>query len=974
MQKAKYYEHSSLWMVEILKSLGSFLKNQLEEHEPTHLMALESKGATLADLLLADYIHTEIPTIYSRALDFLPEEEMRRAKIMVLDDCFHSGSTLRKAVESVNESGAHAVPVGFFDYSSGEPDDGYDRDLYEATSFPEADHVSRTVPRRELQQFLQTVLVATRLPSSFGHLTFTAPCDGAQWARFVDELFETNRFVYYGTRGPSLCGSLILDDILPDQEWSVPPKVRFWFDRDSNRQPALTISPMAFPQGGLTTRDEHVRSTDEALRELVRSRSPDADKRDRYDAASFATRLACLRAVKQTLTNVGLRPVLDSKNFQRSFPTVHSELESLISSEYDNLSHHTMVAPTYGAPEPISFLPLSKQLKLDLREIYDSQPGPKKDKPSSGLTVSNILQRYGDHHPFTVHAAIDYCADFDYVAAFSLPDETRALRATELDTKYTAEVLAAYVVYSAAARDGRCPVWKLTKTFSVLGQAAEIPSLDSIIATTRKGPFGGMSMLLGFDGRIDTKGQSSDDLIGWEDFASDFWRTEGDGTEKKCLPTEDEQQVFEAILKDRRIDGYETALDACQFLFEVGGYPAGVLLSILPDQLGGTSYIAHGIDQLLQRTWTGLAGNVEDKRDDIERYCDGLEYKFDVLSDEATHQLDDTVLNGLERRASTLHRTRSTMAQAQAILGKAHPLRPVDQRVGQKLNPIYEALRQLADTSIQLSSAVVASSDESRIRAAAGALPCRSRRRTSRHGSIAVDVRYSHDETRCWLRALSASQDVSDVGLRSASDTESYPFHVAYDLRAERRAGVEKGNVPALDLHVHRTMANWFHAFGGAVNCVGPGDDLRYSVYPTPEAAFGAACWSMYFSQELSGIHPYYSGNPTLGMAIASGQSTVTDGVLAGGSETMSRIGHFLKGKDVADDIVGKVTTDPLCVVDPDTITDATKGLGDYIGEVTLRDDVQTTPELDEYLHGLKAVDFRRYVLDHPYPWEILEE
>lgn len=95
----------------LLPGFAEWVVEQIEHRQPDYLIPAETKGARLLDAALAfarEELGAQIstPILYGSALAYLPSEELRSARVMVVDDAVRSGSNLRRHSDHI---AAHGV-------------------------------------------------------------------------------------------------------------------------------------------------------------------------------------------------------------------------------------------------------------------------------------------------------------------------------------------------------------------------------------------------------------------------------------------------------------------------------------------------------------------------------------------------------------------------------------------------------------------------------------------------------------------------------------------------------------------------------------------------------------------------------------------------------------------------------------------------------------------------------------------------
>ncbi len=860
---------------------GEHINSLVRDKQIDILIPLESKGALLIDVACDNHeFPQDLSIIYPRALRYISKERLRASNILIVDDIFYTGKHLRRVYDQVVLYGALEKQlncVTFLDFSRGTKDEDYDG--YMHCMIKNNIVEGAVLERKETLLYLQKVLLERTMPSVYDHLTIQS--ENVSEDVFF-ELLRTyslkNRLLFYGKRGAFLACSVLIDDLFIG-DWDVPPKIRMWWHEESE---VLRITPVGFTSHGNSSL-LNVDIFNELRKVIVGAVKSEKDKDEaNYEAMILTARLMQIQVIKSDL----LRDVgsfeLDSKNIDYYYPDLNV---GTIASQYLEATSHNTLSRREEVIKDVGYNKAVTEVLRITKEVWEKQiTNLPKDRRSQGYTGSEIFSRLNSFGKVELHAALDYCFDFHFLAAFRRREGgkfSRCYRTTELSRNLLpAEIFGAAIIYSVQKPT---PEWLLNKAYPIIKNVNPQCIYGDQLAIT-KAYFGDIT-------RIKV---SEEDHTSWKEVETELWTLEeaGKGFHYKKREDGTADEIVEDIMNDPRLSGFRDTLDAVTFLLEEGGRKAGILLDILTSKAGGAQYICFNLSRLLS---TGCKRANEEVLKKHDWHFVGAQEKISLLL--SLFEEEDTLLQKLKRRCTKLTRTFNVRNQANKIVDAAKPFQS----------------RLLYDSLSIMHKGIAGAS------------------RAARNGNFngfseALKSLGIEDVPRATnlQRLLSMYSPILDNRLYAISG-QTFPwgyyeqytltegkesFYVlGYDLTGERRKHVAKGQeLTRFDHVVHKIIANWIIAFNGKLSTSGiNAGDLRFGFFGTIEEAIACSCWMLYHIEELmhTGLLPI--GSKAVGAVVTQGSIEV-DPVGGASATALDLSGHWLKGKIKQRDLIDAAT------------------------------------------------------------------
>jgi len=950
-------DHSSV--TRIISDFGKHLDNLIAKIKPDFIVPLETKGAILLELSLARIRHRlpkSLIIIYPRAFSYVPSERLKASRFLIIDDAVFSCNSLKEVHDSLIEKGVATGAIHFtalFDFTSGEPNKDYHSDIHDRISFPQKTYSG--VTRQEALAFIHDQILNERMPSTYDHLLFEASSVKPwQYSRILSRAAEKNRLLNYFRRGAFCASAILLEDLFPG-DWDFPPKLRLWYHPHLE---ILRVAPIASPmiKHPIAEADHNVGEIEALFLKSLGDRSDKAQLVARYDAKVFSARLQMLPYIYDLLNDAGVWPTLEKKHLLRYFPELGHKLieiaanviqgsEKPPSLPFNNLDKES--------ESVFAFLGTAKELLASLKEAYESQRElgiPRKDYKFMGYTGSELFERLSKYTREQIHAAIDYCFDMNYASAFLRSSDvlSRALRATEINPKYHhAEVYAATIIYSQSKPT---PAWLISKVFPIISNT-ESGNFDGIIVS-KKGPFGDYSEVI----------LSESSTRYWRDIPSDLWEKTGSDEDKdlKFKRKQEKEEEAAILSRDSRIASNRTPLEAALFLCNQLGYAGAVLLNITTGKYGGTDYIAHNLEKILD--YAISTDQISLKH--IKQHKEGALFKLELIN-ELYIEKENRLMRLTARCTRLGHLAPLAKAEAEAIVKRA--------RVFPE-NKLYEVLHELAHAIISMAE----SSRQNKKGQLVKELERLGYSEASKYGDQAKRILFNAIPfINNFIYALSCREC-------SQNHYSSYIYHaskaggdiryiLAYDLSGTRSVHAKKLeiNVEHIDQILHHIAENWIIALGGKLSKTETNSgDLRYGYFITFEDCLQAACWILYFTSQLSFVNKFVPPECAFGIAITRGSvDEDTRGNLS--SPTMNWTGHCLKGKLklISDEIAGKAgrvgrgySESPVQIIFWESFPRF------YAEALPITKETRSVTDSGEELI-IAALDFKAYLEKHPSPW-----
>ena len=871
-----------------IKCFGEHIKKIVEKNDINYLIPLETKGALLVDVACGDNntLPETLNIIYPRALRYIPTEDMAKSRILLVDDIFFSGNHLKRVYDRVQVHGGSPDNIhclALLDFSSGDRDIDYEGDMHDLIC--ENILPGFTLKRSETLLFLQKEILTRTMPSVYDHLTVEAQgVENDIYQTFLAILSDKNRLLHYGQRGAFQASSILLDDLFVG-EWDVPAKARLWYNPIKK---ILRITPVGFISGNsINQKINFSKCLCKAIVEPVKSTTAEAREEAEYEAGVLAGRLQQLILLKKLLYDLNLKFSLDNEHLDRYYPKLNvSRVITKILKEGSMVDLPT--CPEAQEDQGYSSA-ISAVLNLN-RQAWENQTiKNRKDRGQCGFTATEIFHKLSDYSAAALHAALDYCFDFHYLAVFRRKNATgfyRCYRTTEISGAYLPEeIYGAAIIYSIK---GPTPDWLINKVFPILRSTTPGHINDSHFVIT-KAYFGDITRIR----------QSEDSSYSWKDVQTELWDVEEFGGGVRYLKKEDlsVEKKISSLLDDPRISGFRDTLAAVIFLLENGGRNAGILLDILTPGYGGADYIVYNMEKLLSFGSRYPDNNISKS---IQWHGKGADEKLDIIFE--LFDNEDNLLTKLMRRSTRLHSTYLIQKQVEKVVKKA---RPFSSRI------LYDAIKILKSG---ISGAVIAANknDFHNFKLALNTIGIKSVERSRNPRNALAKISKTIYPILNALRGHTYYWQYYDQYVIQQRDR--FNFILGYDLTGERRKAVLDGEeLTRFDDELHKFIANWIIAFNGRLSTSGMNaGDLRFGFFQSLDEAINAGCWIIHHTEQLNHTKRFPIGPEALGLVITQGNFKV-DSIGNSSGQVLDMTGHWLKGKiierdkiDVASGKVGR--------------------------------------------------------------------
>lgn len=869
----------------LIEQFARHLEELIEHIQPNFIVPLETKGAILLEMCLSRIRHAlpaDLKIIYPRAFEYLKQEELRSGRFLIVDDTVFSCTTLMRVNESLTDKGASESQIymtALLDFTRGEPDQDYHEDVYRRILFPP--QATADVTKEEALEFIHDKILKERMPSTYDHLLFVG-MDVNQWQyeAILSSAADTNRLLDYGRRGAFLTSSILLEDLYPGA-WDFPPKLRLWYHPGDK---ILRVAPVASPRydDPLSFLTMLSASQIDEIEKTFLSNLGTNSERSRsvalFDARVYAARLQMVPYINLYLAQTGLPAKLEVTHLDRYFPGFGVALANMAES-FRPKQIETRIPDRHlsnGASiEPFGFLNVAKTLLTLLKDFYEAQSEEgvmRKDFRSRGFTGKELFERLSGYTREQVHAAIDYCFDMNYAAAFIRQNGqiARAMRATEIYPKRLhAEVYAATIIFTQRTPT---PAWMINKVFPIVANTGG-GIFDGIIVI-QKGPFGDYSQVV----------MSEASTLFWKEIPSDLWETTGDDDEKSLMfkPRVDKESEFAKISRDPRIAEYRTPLEAALFLMREFGRKGAILLNIITGEYGGTDYITYNLEMILKYS-------ISKEKTKLLLDKKGVTEKLKLIR--SLYEDRENLLTKLSRRCSRLGMLAPLAAAEAENIVKCAKIFPEKR--------LYDVLEELARLIIAMADSCQRGDREE----LSNNLLELGITRAEAYGENASQTLYrAMRHLSNWLYAISARSC-------SASHYKEHVFHgierasslyiLAYDLTAARHRHAESQGVEAARVvyALNTLVENWIIALGGRLSKTELNSgDLRYGFFTSFEDCLSAATWMFYHASQLPFVNRLFPRETPFGIALTKGAiHEDTRGNLS--ALTLDWTGHCLKGK-----------------------------------------------------------------------------
>lgn len=890
----------------VVQQFGTHIQELASSLHPEYIVPLETKGAILLEMSLSSIRHKMPPSlrvIYPRAFHYMRTESLRSSNFLIVDDAVFTCKSLSDVYRSLKDRGvpeSHIHMTAFLDFTCGEPNKDYHEDIYRRISFPRK--IPSSITRQEALHFVHNQIITERMPSTYDHLLFVGEdVNSWQYDGILSSAADDNRLLDYGRRGAFLTSSILLDDLYHGA-WDFPPKIRLWYHPGRR---VLRAAPIASPctdgslSGPRPQSDSRPSEIEHIFLSNLGSESEESRRHALYDAMVFSARLQIIPQVKAYLSAGQVTAHIERTHLDRYFPGASERLVA-IAENYEGQDSEDIVPPRplpgNAWVEPFGFLRAARALLGLLREAYEAQGASgvvRKDFSNQGFTGQEVLDKLRDYTHEHIHAAIDYCFDMNYVAAFlrRTGGLARAMRATETQPeRHHAEVYAATVIYSQSSPTS---AWLIAKVFPIVTNTGG-GTFDGIIVS-RKGPFGDYSKVI----------MSEVTDLYWRDIPSDLWETTGTDEEKglKFVRKPDKESEAGEISRDARIAAFRTPIEASLFLMKQFGRKGAVVLNITTGGYGGTEYITYNLEKILEQALSTdrIASEY------LRQHREGVAEKLSLIQN--LYDEKDNLLIRLARRCSRLSQLAPLAgAEAESIVrqAKVFPEKRLYSVLGELHSRIVSIVESCAHgDSTQLSSLL----------RSLGIQPLKIP--DTQGGGVRTLLFRASPALINWAYALGArdrgQRHYENHVFRDSVDAD-FQFILAYDLTGERKVHARniKVRVECIE-HILNVLAeNWIIALGGRLSKtdVNSGDS-RYGFFRTLPDCLTAAAWIVYNANQLSFVNRFVPRLNPYGMAITGGVvEEGRRGNLSG--RALDWTGHWLKGKlkQVQDEVASSAGRD----------------------------------------------------------------
>lgn|GEM_PF-4916945 len=445
----------------MLPGFAEWALEQIERWEPDYLVPAETKGARVLDAVLS-YGRNElgarvpIPVVYGSALSYLPPQELRTARMMIVEDGVRTGSNLGRhrdliagheveEIEAIACIGCGADPerrteVACFLHADPEL---YQRYVWQLTELvvarglpPEVDHFlfELQLPGRLAVSYPQ---LASEL-SHYGMLTI----DGPAWR--ADEIQSMTLHF------PRLPGA----EALPPESGDGAFKVRFFPDPANERVfvvpislPTLTMpgakpgvpAARGYATEAITRELGHV----PPISELLVERAFTLDPRTLFRAVSAGREVELMRGLADVLRDrlPGSSLRAQGEVFERLFgAAVGSDVAVLVAEKVSEVLGGLAQAPE-ALPEAESEPPLfldsdvetaTEGIARELKSLYDVASEDPEHDPATrvGLAMSELAALLPGKDPLLASRCVDFGLALTTLVPYidELPDADGVLR------------------------------------------------------------------------------------------------------------------------------------------------------------------------------------------------------------------------------------------------------------------------------------------------------------------------------------------------------------------------------------------------------------------------------------------------------------------------------------------------------------------------------------------------------------------
>ncbi len=830
-----------------VESLKYFLTEQISQRKIDFLIPLETKGA-----LIVDYVYSTLNTIpeypiilYLRSLEYLPLEVKLNSKFALFDDFVFSGRTLSNAykyMRSIQIPPENIHMLAFFKFESHDRGKDVLPEIISKTSVPQNTTYNK-LSQEGILNSVQKLALDQKIPASYDNLHWDIKIDNEKYTELMKDLSLSSWYVYYGKRGRFDASVLIVDPSHKNGFDSFS-KIRFWYDSITSN---LVVSPIAYPSVKKSTvNNEIISFTELLLPENVTTKQYNFCE---YQARAIVEQIKLHGYLIPYYTKYSLTAILNKKHINRYYGPRASTLINYIQEKMITVDELKMPKDENGIGERIDFYWITLEIMHILGKVYWLQKSPR--KKSKGFSASEILKLFLNlSSKEAIHAAIDYCADMNFIATFydwkgNYPK--RCFRLTENGEAESGrndgqskvklsyfEKLGALII--SKTKNKKAYWWMLEKIPALLIKRFKFP-LPNIEAT--KSFFGDTSKL-----KVE---ETNKYFLHWPQINTQVWKVQKEPSKKKIpsalifnldIKTFEEHKT--TIYQDMEI---MSIVGAVETLMEVTnskthGHHLAIFLDILSDQSSGTTYLAHSLREILSLI---NVQNLLSDQDEIKKYrmqinnwFNGFNEKTKILVERQAKLL--THLNGKEKKLAKQNRETFAMQ-----LTSIKPF-PVENKIIPSLRNLSAIVKSYYEASLK--------NDVSLMKAIYKEIVAQ-----KNYPSINVDIDYLSHAIQSsiidWTYALSGEvrteEEYIQARLNIPKGQSCRMFVVAYDLLGSSGSEYIGRNGADRDRRIQSIISNWFIAFGGYTQRTEfGGGDLGFGFFHTIKSAILASSWASY--------------------------------------------------------------------------------------------------------------------------------
>jgi hypothetical protein len=416
--------HKTPFERNLLPSFADWTLEQIEQFKPDFLIPVETKGVHILDAAMAYARETlgrtvTTPVLYASALSYLPREQLRASRAMIIDNAIDTGANARRHIEEIEEHGIADIKTIVCMGRRGREPHGIDVDCY-----------LRVDPDRYMQYLWQlTELVLARgLPPEVDHPVYEIRFK----RRFTPAWHQLQALLAgYGlltVDGPESKR----DEIQPvtlhfprlpgmtraERSTGGPDKVRFFPDADGERvfvvpisYPPLPIDASDSADGSFTRRHamrlfRRAVGSRSAAGELLIQRATDPAPVTVFRAMSTDREFKIITGVARLLaaSAPGSRLLTHRDVFERVFGApVGQELAAMISEQLaTTLRDHHARRPRLPQPLPAVQAPYvdatvtdtTREIAGRLKQLCEQEP-PEAGQLRFGMSMAQLTRELG---------------------------------------------------------------------------------------------------------------------------------------------------------------------------------------------------------------------------------------------------------------------------------------------------------------------------------------------------------------------------------------------------------------------------------------------------------------------------------------------------------------------------------------------------------------------------------------------------